>query len=151
MIQYPCPKCGKVLVLSGSDAGQVVLCNACGAQVRVPRSAAPVAPAPAPSPSHSPRAATKPRPATPGWGWWAMFAAAIVIAAGVPVGILISRGGRQQAATGRVSNSANVRENADLLSLKSEAEALAINGKLAEAHAKYRELQNRAATRDIKD
>src|SRR5205085_602182 len=47
--------------------------------------------------------------------------------------------------------SAEMRANADLLKLKSEAEALAIEGQLAEAHEKYRQLQALAVGRDIKD
>jgi hypothetical protein len=39
----------------------------------------------------------------------------------------------------------------ELIAIKSEAEALAVGGKLQEAHAKYRELSNRIAGHTIKD
>src|SRR5947209_5465091 len=42
-------------------------------------------------------------------------------------------------------------ENADLIAIKSEAERLAVEGRLAEAHAKYRQLQETAARRDVRD
>jgi hypothetical protein len=165
MIRYPCPACGKVLALADSDVGQSVMCNACGARLRVPRSAghepspSPTAPGAAdplvslatvasPGPRRSSPAASR---RWPGPAWWALFAAAVICAAAIPAAILWRRGGSPQLSQQRTSNPANVRANADLLALKSEAEALAIDGKLAEAHAKYRQLQTLAATRDIKD
>src|SRR6266699_6494039 len=109
MIQYPCPKCGKQLVLSRSDVGQVVLCNACGSAVRVSRNAAsaPVPASPPPSPQESkPRVPA--RALVPGLGWWAIFAAAVIVAAGVPIAILLKRADPAPSQSGRVSNSANV-------------------------------------------
>src|SRR5438128_256919 len=51
----------------------------------------------------------------------------------------------------RAATPASWTELSELVSIKNQAEGLAIEGKLPEAHAKYRELFARAQGHDIKD
>src|SRR5437763_13155565 len=96
MIRYPCPTCGKLLILGESDVDELVLCNSCGARMRVPRTAlvsaipepvpAPPPPAPRP-PAHRPPPPPPP-PRGPGPAWWGFLVIAVLIAAAIPTVVL---------------------------------------------------------------
>src|SRR5579883_704184 len=110
MFRYPCPTCGKVLPLSELDVDRLVACNACGARLRVTRqmlaAATPVVEPLIPQASPpQPRQPTLPEPekrrsSVPGARWWALFAVCVLLAAGVPVGLLWHRGEIGAASTG---------------------------------------------------
>ena len=75
--------------------------------------------------------------------------AAGVVVLGVFVAVAIALS--QKHGGGGGAASAGWTELSELVSIKNEAESLAIEGKLPEAHAKYRELFARAQGHDIKD
>ena len=77
------------------------------------------------------------------------IAAAIVIL-GIVVALILTLQHKEGGRTA-VSQPATSTDLAELLDLKNQAEKLAIDNKLAEAHAKYRELFLRAQGHDIKD
>jgi hypothetical protein len=167
-----CSACGKVMTLEDDAAGSRLVCIACGARLEAPpppivqAAEAPGegqgdvvevgAPAvAAPSPGHK----TNAKPASGLNRTTAITAAAVsfaivAVSALVVLAILSGRRGEsdgRRTPGDRTVTSAEMRANADLLKLKSEAEALAIEGQLSEAHEKYRQLQALAVGRDIKD
>ena len=161
-----CSACGKVMTIEDDAAGERLVCVACGTRLEAPPP--PIVQAPARAENVEERVAFTPPNRAPGVGSQvagpeqgrrrtaALTAAAVsfaivAVAALVIVAILSrGRGGARQPGDRSVT-SAEMRANADLLALKSEAEALAIEGRLDEAHARYRRLQELAVGRDIKD
>src|SRR5688572_22824589 len=73
--------------------------------------------------------------------------AAALIIAGLVAAVVVAINNKPDAVT--TSGPADSRGIADLLALKADAEKLAIEGKLAEAHAKYQELFVKAEGRKI--
>jgi hypothetical protein len=161
-----CAGCGKSLVVLAGDIGNNVFCHACGTGQSVPASLAravaatklqemtPAAPAEpvttiSPPPVASPISiAPAPRTRHP----LATPAAAICIAIASITWIVLAA--RSQSAPKQVAvapTTPAAAQPADetweqehqkqIIALKSQAEALAIAGKLTEAHARYRELQ----------
>jgi hypothetical protein len=145
-----CPACGKSNRLSDEGIGGAIVCLACGYRIVVEADAPEVTdadvtdvPVVAGQADFVRSAATRPR---------RMPARSSSVGKIVGVGIVCLLVGA--IAAGMLtwfSNKSRNEQTNDLLELKSEAEALAIEGKLDEAHAKYRELQKRAAGRVIKD
>jgi hypothetical protein len=161
-----CSGCGKVMTLEEDAAGERLVCVACGARLEAPPPPiVQAAQAPAGDAPPAPEVAWQPNPArvgakaprTGGISRTTLLTAAAVSFAIIAVAALVvvallsrDRGGARQPGD-RTVTSAEMRANADLLALKSEAEAMAIEGKLEESHAKYRKLQELAVGRDIKD
>lgn len=161
-----CSACGKVMMVEDDAAGERLVCVACGARLEAPPppivQAAEARPAAADA-EEKVAFTAPPAPPRPGSSDRKMRRTTILTAAAVSFAIvglaalvivaLLSRdrntGMRKPG--DRTVTSAEMRANADLLSLKSEAEALAIEGRLEESHAKYRKLQELAVGRDIKD
>jgi hypothetical protein len=157
-----CTACGKVMTLEDDAAGERLVCVACGTRLEAPPP--PIVQAPVDAADVEENVAFKPpQPSRKAGGpaqgsrrtailtGAAVSFAIVAVAALVIVGLLSrNRGGVRQPGDRSVT-SAEMRANADLLALKSEAEALAIQGNLEEAHAKYRRLQELAVGRDIKD
>src|SRR3954447_4141585 len=83
--------------------------------------------------------------------WRLASAGALLLLVGLVAGWLVGRHRPSGAIADGTSFAADTKKNADLLALKSEAEALAIQGKLEEAHERYRRLAALAAGRDIRD
>src|SRR5690349_17004448 len=77
------------------------------------------------------------------WGWRLGIVAVGVIVVGLLVGVALKA--RKTPADWEASNYSRI------LEMKREAEALAISGKLSEAHAKYREIQALVGNRQIKN
>lgn len=168
-----CSACGKVMVLGEATAGERLVCVACGARLEAPpppileaRDAEPDADilntalaAAGASATGRGAAHSKTSPARGTSRTTTVLIAAgvslavVAVAALVVATLLYARGnsGRARQPGDRTVTSAEMRANADLLTLKSEAEALAIDGNLAAAHEKYRSLQQLAVGRDIKD
>ena len=160
-----CSACGKVMTLEDDAAGQRLVCVACGARLEAPpppvveaaavtaRDADDVAFAAPRRAKKGPEALQRERKQR----WTTILTAAavsfaIVAVAGLVIALMLSRGrGGTRQPGDRSVTSAEMRANADLLALKSEAEALAIEGRLEESHAKYRKLQELAVGRDIND
>ncbi|HZN65212.1 MAG TPA: DUF4159 domain-containing protein [Tepidisphaeraceae bacterium] len=164
-----CPACGKVMLVEEDAAGQSVVCIACGTMLQAPRPVeaeaveAHDAEEPAEAAAEEPvtaeesaellpyaggagsRTSRTPRPAANAGGRRTLLIGAIaaVVIVGATAAILMlllsRRGGDDRSAY------------RDLLAMKNEAESLAIQGRLAEAHEKYRRLQELALERDIKD
>src|SRR5688500_16798322 len=129
-----CPACGKHNFVDEGVNLPTIMCLACGAEVAMseatPLANAPVAKKPA-------------KPAKPAGAGWrlAVVALACLIVVGLVVALVM-------VPVRRTMEAADVRE---LLALKSEAEALAVAGKLEDAHAKYRELADRGVGYKVDD
>jgi hypothetical protein len=138
--QMKCSNCGKVFTLSAAEAGDKVVCTACGAKLKGP-------PAPLPPPVIQHATATsfsqlesrliERRRTAPNW----IIAAAILIAAIVVAYALRNRN----------SEPLGRDEVRQVIEIKGEAERLVVQGKLAEAHAKYQLIERMVAGIHIKD
>ena len=158
-----CSACGKVMTLEDDAAGETLVCIACGTRLEAPPPPivqafeaqaegdnADTTDVPASTGARRVRSSVRKsgprvnRVSTP-------VLVALLVA--IPVIALLSWAIARRGAPAPRHNAMaeNVRNNADLLTLKSEAESLAIQGQLAEAHEKYRRLQQLAVGRDIKD
>jgi len=159
-----CPNCGKVLVLRPTDAGQRIVCSACGTSIHAPAQAAVSPPAPPqhspaaplsehpPQPVVRPAAAPAPRVATVAPRRWPAVLITLAVCALVGAAVfayLHQRWAPRGASSADLAWEASHRDQ--LIELKGQAESLAIDGNLAEAHRKYRELSQLIAGHTIRD
>src|SRR5688572_23921641 len=142
-----CSECGKLMPKPG-DGSDRVMCNACGTWLAVPE-----VPGKPPEPDAAPqKAAASPRKTpesnkskqTVLWATVAASVTVLLLAAVVITIVMRGRRGNEEA-----QYWAENRER--ILTLKGEAEKLAIAGELADAHAKYQEIEKIAAGRKLTD
>jgi hypothetical protein len=175
-----CSACGKIMTLEDDAAGESLVCVACGTRLEAPpppgadvsatphggadliawdqTEVPPIQDARVAGSDRSTVTVRHPRRRSTDTDTVSRKVLLGVIGGGLVVIVLavlltawIATGGPSRWSHGGANSRDNLRNNSDLLALKSEAEALAIQGKLTEAHEKYRKLQQLWATRDIQD
>src|SRR5687768_13858357 len=146
-----CSECGK-LMPKPADTDRV-MCSACGAWLTVPEMPAAGMNAPAPGgllAAAASESAAAPRVKAKTFGGrtlWATIAASVAVLLVAAAAVVILTRGRR--AGDDEQYWAVHREK--IITLKNDAEDLAIAGDLAAAHAKYREIEKIAAGRKITD
>src|SRR4051794_24669557 len=138
MLRARCPSCGKSASFGDADAGQPVVCLACGARYLAPD---PLAPATATDVESAPESAPVSGGPRVGRMFWVALVLGVVSGAGVLA--LVLRGGH--------GNPTNSVDTATVLTLASEARAAADAGRYVEAHQKYQQLESSLAGRDVND
>ena len=133
MLRARCPSCRKSATLNEADAGQPVVCLACGQRYLAPDlsdSSSAAAPGDAP-------AAAAPAAPRVGRTFWIALALGVVAGAACIALVLRVRPGPLDRATAQA--------------LAAEASAHAAEGRLVEAHKKYHELETLVAGRSVSD
>lgn len=166
-IRILCPTCGKSFLADPQSEPHAVVCTACGGRVTVPgvpgvwRAADPSPPAEFPistidsdrkaTPDGTADASAAVRPGTTRRRPLRIASIGIaLLAVGGTIGFFAGRTAIPPPPRGNTASfAADEARNADLLLLKSEAEALAIAGRLEEAHAKYRQMTGLASGREF--
>src|SRR5688572_16250705 len=135
MVKARCPSCGKSATFDESDAGLPVVCLACGGRYTAPDPFQAAAGGGGAAPPVS--AATSAGRSRPGRTFWvAVCLGGLAAAAAV---LLVVRGRPDPI------------DRATALALSSETQVHVANGRLADAHRKYHELETIVAGRTVRD
>lgn len=163
-LSVTCEHCGRIIVAPESEAGQTVLCLACGARVLVPHP-----PAPSSYVQDAPAAPVAIRPRRKSRGHWLIFSIAIMCSAalGVVAAVilrpnffsLVKRPPASQPVNPAppvpippvAADNWETTHRAQILSLANDAHKLAAAGKLQEADAKYQQLEQLVEDHEIAD